>query len=165
MHVRSLIAGFLLGAVLGGAAAGLYMKTERSEVLPVQVIRVDTAEWRRIDPDSDLFGFRFAGRDFGSVSVKDGQLQDILLLDWPGRKQVSIERREGQLFGSLSFSLMDADNPYMARLQYLDDDADGLPDRKVEWENRTKHRVPILLRDEITWKPKPLTTATATNPA
>lgn len=157
MHKNSLLIGLVLGFVVGLFSAGLVFRI-RAAACPIQVTSMGDSSYKGLWQESaGLYVLKLRGVDFGSVTVNNEGIEQILLLDWPAR-QLSIRAKDGRLLGRITLEQMEPANPYTAQFSMHDEDADGVPDKKVVWNGANPT---TFVRGPIEWSPKLLSTSTS----
>ena len=148
MKIRYFVAGLLVG--LAGSAAGLSFAdgvAERDAPLCELVVNQD-ARLKTLSPAMSHYTLRCRGRDVGLIVADENGIESVLVVDESSEHNLSIYARDGVFPSYYSLSLCKPGKPEEPLVTILDDDLDGIPDRRMDWQTNTRYTLA-----DIKWKP------------
>jgi len=141
---------FTIGLLVGGIAVTVWFTAA-----PYLNPRAITAEYCRNPalvetlPGCDFYQLRDRGEVFALITVDKSGVKSILLAPPNDPHHLSVDRNQTSMLGTLTVDLVDPASPYGARETTMDNDFDGVPNARMNWESKE-----FLELHDITWRPK-----------
>jgi hypothetical protein len=139
---------FLFGVVAGTAVtagAGVALRTVlQSQASPLRIVRAKMPV--TLDNRDTFYTLRQDSRDVASIVLRDGKLQSIMVWSPQLNRAVMLSARNGIFPSALMIEHLRASNPKDATMTVMDDDLDGVPDRRMDWESEK-----LFERSGIEW--------------
>lgn len=112
---------------------------------------------RELEPDRSHFVLKASGRDVALITVEQGQVVEMLLFNQGFTRQLSFDGDVQAFPTSISISLHPVAEPYSPTTTIIDDNLDGIPDKRMDWVNKQLYEL-----SRIEWKPATPKTRPAT---
>ena len=141
MSVKCFVFGLLVGV---GVTAAAFTLAGYDTPLCEVVVNHD-AQLKELNAAMSYSTLRCRGRDVGVIEADTNGIESMTLC---GEHQVYLKTRNRIFPGYYSVSLHDVSSPYDPFVTIIDDDLDGIPDRRMDWETNTR-----FILENITWKP------------
>jgi hypothetical protein len=137
------------GTVSGGTLQVAVPATSPSQTQPaLSVVPAVDPLLGELEPDRSHFVLKCAGRELSFISVEDGEVVEMLIMNQDGTRQIVLSARDQMFPGKMSVSVHPASDPYQPITTTMDDDLDGVPEGQMRWDEKQRYDL-----DSIEWRP------------
>jgi hypothetical protein len=157
MKSRSLcyLLGCITGLIVTSGIVALFhafFLPRPSDALPLSIIE-DTGDIARqlaeILPGHRTLALMNREKPVACIGVKNGSIESLIVWTPDRASQVAIDSAHGAFPGSASFCRFLRPGRFdQPEISVLDDDLDGIPDRRMDWTSKSMSRL-----DKISWAP------------
>ena len=136
------LTGLLLGFLTGVTADRLgYLGGALTREPTVHLERSQSTSWHTRHPGSSLFAIVYARAAIGYIQLDRAGVSCVSLWNPDHTREVSLRSKSGIFPGRMIVERLAAGQPASPIMSFLDDDLDGMPDRRCDWSTREMSRL------------------------
>lgn len=143
----TLVLALAIGCGVTGSSGPPGPGRESPDEEELSLVRILDPRIHEITPDEHVFKLRTPGKDLALITLDRGEIVQMVIFRPDMTRQVVLSAASGTFPDHLSISTHSPSDPYLPTTVVVDDDMDGIPDRRVEWDEKRVYR-----RESIRWK-------------